>query len=86
MPLEVFGKDPYKTIISTILSSRTKDEVTLERSKELFKIAGNLKQLKNLSEKDIEKIILGKKTFKLKSLAPDTAKKALETFRRKIVN
>ena len=39
-----------------------------------------------ISNYDIEKIILGKKTFKLKSLAPDTAKKALETFRRKIVN
>ena len=36
-----------------------------------------------ISNYDIEKIILGKKTFKLKSLAPDTAKKALETFRRK---
>lgn len=57
VPLEVFEKDPYKTLISTILSSRTKDEVTLEVSKRLFKIAPNLKTLKNLDIKIIQKAI-----------------------------
>jgi endonuclease III len=34
--LEVFGKDPYKTLISTILSARTKDELTLKVAKRLL--------------------------------------------------
>lgn len=57
VPLEVFGKDPYKTLISTLLSARTRDEVTLKVSLELFKIAPTLKALKKLKENEIEKII-----------------------------
>lgn len=57
MPLEVFGKDPYKTLISTILSARTRDETTLLVSKKLFKNASNLKQLNKLTQSQIQKII-----------------------------
>ncbi len=57
VPLEVFGNDPYKTLVSTVLSARTKDEVTLEASKRLFSKASNLKELKAFSEKEIEKLI-----------------------------
>src|SRR5258708_6300309 len=57
VPLEVFGKDPYKTLISTLLSARTRDEVTLKVSKNLFKFAPNLKSLKKLTVLEIEKII-----------------------------
>lgn len=67
VPLEVFGKDPYKTLISTILSSRTKDEVTLVRSRELFKKAKNFKQLQKLSEKEIERIIYPVGFYKTKA-------------------
>ena len=57
VPLEVFGKNPFKTLISTILSARTRDEVTLVRSQELFKVAPNFKTLSKLSESEIAKII-----------------------------
>lgn len=57
VPLEVFGDNPYKTLISTILSSRTKDEVTLKASKRLFKIAPTLKKLSKLKESQIKKLI-----------------------------
>src|SRR3989344_9329594 len=57
VPLEVFGKNPYKTLISTILSARTKDEVTLVRSQELFKVADSFEKLKKLSVEQIEKLI-----------------------------
>ncbi len=57
VPLEVFGNDPYKTLVSTVLSARTKDEVTLEASKRLFKKAKNIKELSELPEKEIEKLI-----------------------------
>jgi endonuclease III len=57
VPLEVFGKDPYKTLISTLMSARTKDDVTLEASKRLFKIASNIKKLNKLDIKTLEKTI-----------------------------
>jgi endonuclease III len=57
VPLEVFGKDPYKTLISTLMSARTKDDVTLEASKRLFKIAPNIKKLEVLDIKTLEKTI-----------------------------
>ncbi len=57
MPLEVFGRNPYKTLISTVLSARTRDETTLKVSKELFKVAPNLNSLSKLSQKEIEKLV-----------------------------
>lgn len=67
VPLEVFGKDPYKTLISTLLSSRTKDEITLVRSQELFKIANNLRDLKKLDIKTVEKLIYPVGFYKTKA-------------------
>lgn len=67
VPLEVFGKNPYKTLISTVLSSRTKDEITLEASKRLFKIAPNLKTIKQLSNKAIESLIYPVGFYKTKA-------------------
>lgn len=67
MPLEVFGKNPYKTLISTILSARTKDEVTLEASKRLFKIAPTLKSLELLNHKTIESLIYPVGFYKTKA-------------------
>ncbi len=57
VPLEVFGKDPYKTLISTLMSARTRDSVTVIVAKKLFEVAPNLKSLKKLPEKEIEEII-----------------------------
>ena len=48
VPLEVFGNDPYKTLVSTLMSSRTNDTTTLVASKRLFKVAPNLEQLGQL--------------------------------------
>ncbi|MBL7036906.1 endonuclease III [Candidatus Microgenomates bacterium] len=57
VPLEVFGTNPYKTLISTLLSSRTKEETTIKASHRLFKVAPTLSKLKNLKTKQIEKLI-----------------------------
>ena len=67
IPLEIFGKNPYKTLISTLLSSRTKDEVTLEASKRLFKKAPNLKALRALTEEEIKKTIYPVGFYKVKT-------------------
>jgi endonuclease III len=67
VPLEVFGSDPYKTLVSTILSARTKDEVTLEASKRLFEVAPNLNQLGKLEIGTIEKLIYPVGFYKTKA-------------------
>lgn len=67
VPLEVFGKNPYKTLVSTLLSSRTKDEVTLEASKRLFKIAPDIKSLNKTDKKVIEKLIYPVGFYKTKA-------------------
>ena len=50
-------KDPFKVLISTILSLRTRDETTGRVSKELFKKYDNPEKLANAKLKDIQEII-----------------------------
>jgi endonuclease III len=67
VPLEIFGNDPYKTLISTLMSARTKDDVTLLASKRLFEAAPNLEQLNQLEISTIEKLIYPVGFYKTKS-------------------
>lgn len=67
VPLEVFGKNPYKTLISTLLSSRTKDDVTLHASKRLFKLAPGISELDNLKTEQIIKAIYPVGFYKTKA-------------------
>ncbi|EKE13413.1 MAG: hypothetical protein ACD_13C00021G0015 [uncultured bacterium] len=67
VPLEIFGSDPYKTLVSTLLSARTKDGVTLEASKRLFKIAPNLEKLNQLEINEIGKLIYPVGFYKTKA-------------------
>ena len=67
IPLEVYKNDPYRTLISTVLSSRTKDETTLEASKRLFKKAPNIKKLGQLGELEIRKLIYPVGFYKTKA-------------------
>ena len=48
---------PYRVLIGTLLSSRTKDELTAVISKRLFQKASNPEKLAQLSEQEIMKII-----------------------------
>lgn len=66
IPLEVF-KDPYKILISTIMSSRTRDETTLKAAKRLFKKAASLEKLCQLSEPEIQKLIYPVGFYKTKA-------------------
>lgn len=67
VPLEVFKNHPYKTLISTLLSARTRDEVTLEASKRLFAKAPNIKVLHSLKTEEIQKIIYPVGFYKTKA-------------------
>jgi len=50
-------KDPFKVLVATILSARTKDEVTAAASRRLFKRADTVDDLNRLSVPELEKII-----------------------------
>jgi len=67
VPLEVFGKNPYKTLISTLLSARTKDATTLTVSKKLFKKAQNIKTLSELDTKILRDLIYPVGFYKTKA-------------------
>ncbi|MBS7655440.1 endonuclease III [Candidatus Bathyarchaeota archaeon] len=50
-------RDPFKTLVSTVLSSRTRDEVTKNASQKLFLKVKNPNDLMNLPIKEVEKLI-----------------------------
>jgi exodeoxyribonuclease-3 len=55
--IAVQTKDPFKVLVATILSARTKDEVTAGASERLFAEADSPEALANLDEKRLQKII-----------------------------
>ena len=54
---EVADKDPYKILIATILSLRTKDEVTREAATRLFQRARTPQDMVKLTEEEIASVI-----------------------------
>ncbi len=50
-------KDPYKVLISTVLSLRTKDEVTHKASERLYQKASTPQEMVRLSPQEIERLI-----------------------------
>ncbi|MGX8685706.1 MAG: endonuclease III domain-containing protein [Spirochaetales bacterium] len=59
--------DPYCVLISTILSLRTKDDVTLQASVRLFNVASNPAEMLKLSPDQIEKLIFPTGFYKTKA-------------------
>jgi len=55
--IEVQTNDPFKVLIATILSARTKDEVTAAASRRLFERVDNHRKLGKLTVEEIEKMI-----------------------------
>ncbi len=55
--IAVQTKDPYKVLVATILSARTKDETTAVAAARLFKSAPDLASLSSLSQEKLEKLI-----------------------------
>lgn len=79
IPLEVFKKDPYKILVSTVLSSRTKDEITLLAANRLFKKAPNFKKLSKLNQPEIRNLIFPVGFYKIKT-------KHLKLLTEKVIN
>ena len=67
IPLERFKKNPYKVLVSTMLSSRTKDETTLDAALRLFKFAPDIEKLYNLKTNKVEKLIYPVGFYKTKA-------------------
>ncbi|RJR29272.1 endonuclease III [Candidatus Microgenomates bacterium] len=67
VPLEVFGDDAYKTLVSTLMSSRTNDDTTLVCANKLFDKAPNIRALSRLSEKKISELIYPVGFYKTKA-------------------
>ncbi len=61
------SKDPFKVLISTVLSLRTKDETTATASRHLFNLADNPANMLKLSEKEIIKAIYPVGFYKTKA-------------------
>lgn len=58
---------PYKILISTLISLRTRDEVTLAASRRLFDKADNPSEMMNLKNSDIEELIYPCGFFRVKA-------------------
>lgn len=61
------GNNPFKVIVSTIISLRTKDEITLRVSENLFKTAPDCINMSKLKTEDIEKLIYSANFYKTKA-------------------
>ncbi len=59
--------DPFRVLIATIISLRTKDEVTLDASTRLFSIAKDTESMLELSEEEIQKAIYPSGFYKTKA-------------------
>lgn len=58
---------PWKTLVATILSARTRDEKTIPVSHDLFRLYGRLENLAEADLKEIQKIIRPVNFYKTKS-------------------
>jgi|SRR3989344_848651 len=67
VPLEVFGSDPYKTLVSTLLSARTNDDTTLPVSNRLFQKAPDIAALDAMTQEEIQRIIYPVGFYKTKA-------------------
>lgn len=62
-------KDPFKVLVSCILSLRTKDDTTREASVRLFKLASTAEGIMKLPQKRIEKAIYPVGFYRVKAAA-----------------
>ncbi|MGI6394356.1 MAG: endonuclease III domain-containing protein [bacterium] len=60
------GENPWKILVSTMLSARTKDSVTSVASKKLFGVASTPKATAKLSEEELSELIYPVGFYKIK--------------------
>lgn len=82
--IAVQSKDPYKVLVATILSARTKDEVTAKAAARLFAKAEGIIALDTLAVEEIEKLIYPVGFYKTKAKHLKKLRQALEHFQGEI--
>jgi len=65
--IDVQTGDPFKVLVATILSARTKDETTAAASRKLFERVKGLDDLDKLTEKELAKLIFPVGFYKVKA-------------------
>jgi len=79
------ARDPYKVLVSCILSLRTKDSMTREASLRLFKLASTPGEMSRLKRAAIEKAIYGVGFYRVKSgVIRDISKRLVEDYGSKV--
>ncbi|MBI3397279.1 endonuclease III [Candidatus Woesebacteria bacterium] len=87
VPLEVFHSNPYKALVSTIMSARTRDETTLRIAHKLFEVAPDVKKLNQLTETQIKNLIRGVGFYNTKAkYIKETSEIILKDFKGKVPN
>jgi len=77
--------DPFRVLISTVLSSRTRDAVTRKASQRLFERASTPLEMTRLSPEEIEKLIYPVGFFRTKSRRiPQLARILIDKYQGKV--
>ncbi len=61
------NRDPYRILVSTVISLRTKDDVTLKSSRKLFEAAPDLASLDTMNEEEIAERIYPAGFYRVKA-------------------
>ncbi|MEK6860932.1 MAG: endonuclease III [Nanoarchaeota archaeon] len=79
------SKEPYKVLISCLLSLRTRDEVTLAASTRLFKLASTPEEMIKLDDKTIQQAIYPTGFYKRKTKTiKDISKTLIDNYDSKV--
>lgn len=80
-------KDPFKILISCLLSLRARDENTEKVSARLFEVADTPQKILNLSKRKLEKLIFSSGHYHKKARAlKEVSKTLIENFNSKVPN
>lgn len=82
--VETQTRDPFRVLVATILSARTKDETTTLATKNLFKKVKKPKDLEKLSIKEIERLIYPVGFYKNKAKYLKQLPKSLNEFDNRV--
>jgi endonuclease-3 len=81
------NKDPYRVLISTILSQRTRDENTHRAVERLFGRFGNAEEIADADEKEIQELIKPSGFYRVKAKRiKEVSKIILEKYNGKVPN
>ena len=82
---KVVRENPYRSLVFTILSARTRDEATLKASKKLFSKYPTIRKLAKADRRKVEKLIYGVGFYRQKSRnIINTAKMLVQDFNGKV--